>query len=556
MPPREAENAEAEMSANEMSSLLASSSSNNMQVYHDQQVTLAQARRLLYTSHLFAQFSEVAWQFCLILFLAAFTNYNSLMLVSTYGLISQGSVGLFGAKAGRFVDDIAHSRLFVAQRFILTENLCVVLASICCYLLLASTALDNNGMQRSIEDPSDQVARISNTWLAHRLNGIPLDSTSVLLLVGIHILGSIANLLNSGFLVAMERDWIVVMSQYASKTFHINHNNNYNDAPMDTVSREWLSKTNVTMKQIDLSCKVVAPAVAGFLIAAFDNQDGGSNHSDLRGAAVLVGGINMTALIVEYICTARIYKMLPALAIRKDTKCQQPTTSENQDEEQAAATTKIEPPKDSKWRFLPTSVQIYLDQPVSMGGVSLALLYLNVLSFGGIMTAYLVWRGMRLDTIGLWRGVSSAVGLMGTFAYHFSVKRTTLVKTGMWSIAYQFTCLTMSYVSLFIENYTLSLTMLILGVCTSRIGLWVFDISITQLWQEYTPDGIRGVVGGVQQSFNAFFTLVSFGLGIVFPDPKDFYIYVAVGYVSVGVALLLYTTRIYAKKDSFTSTNI
>ena len=43
------------------------------------------ARKLLYFSHLFDQFSEGTWQFCLVLFLAAFSNYESLVLVSTYG---------------------------------------------------------------------------------------------------------------------------------------------------------------------------------------------------------------------------------------------------------------------------------------------------------------------------------------------------------------------------------------------------------------------------------------------------------------------------------------
>ena len=171
------------------------------------------------------------------------------------------------------------------------------------------------------------------------------------------------------------------------------------------------------------------------------------------------------------------------------------------------------------------------------------------------MTAYLVWRGMGLDTVGVWRGLSSAAGLMGTFAYHFSAKRMTLMDTGMWSITYQFVCISLSYFSLFIDSYTLSLALLILGVISSRIGLWVFDIAVTQLMQEYIPEGIRGVVGGVQQSQNAFFFLLSFGLGFIFPDPKDFHIYVAAGYASVAVAMILYAVKIYSKQSSFTSTH-
>ena len=60
------------------------------------------------------------------------------------------------------------------------------------------------------------------------------------------------------------------------------------------------------------------------------------------------------------------------------------------------------------------------------------------------------------------------------------------------------------------------------------------------MMQESVPDGVRGVVGGVQQSLNAFFNLLSFLLGILFPSPSQFYVYVVAGYGSVGVAMLLF----------------
>ena len=97
------------------------------------------------------------------------------------------------------------------------------------------------------------------------------------------------------------------------------------------------------------------------------------------------------------------------------------------------------------------------------------------------MTAYLVWRGMRLEAIGVWRGLSSAVGLAGTFVYHISSQNLSLESTGMWSIIFQFTCLSLSYISLVVDDYDTSMTMLIAGVCSSRVGLWVFDISVTQV---------------------------------------------------------------------------
>ena len=159
------------------------------------------------------------------------------------------------------------------------------------------------------------------------------------------------------------------------------------------------------------------------------------------------------------------------------------------------------------------------------------------------MTGYVVWRGMHLETVGVWRGISAAVGLIGTFVYHFSTRRTTLVFTGMWSVVYQFVCISLSFASLFVEDYSLSIFMLISGTCASRVGLWVFDITVTQLMQEFIPEGIRGVVGGSQQSLNAFFQLLSFALGLIFPDPRKFHIYVSAGYGAVRLVMLMLSPR-------------
>ena len=161
-----------------------------------------------------------------------------------------------------------------------------------------------------------------------------------------------------------------------------------------------------------------------------------------------------------------------------------------------------------------------------------------------------------METIGMWRGISSAIGLLGTCVYHWSVQRMTLEFTGLWSIIYEFACLSLSYGSLFVDGDHMSLSLLIAGVCLSRVGLWVFDIAVTQMMQESTPDGVRGVVGGCQQSLNAFFNLISYALGIVVPDPSHFYIYVAAGYASVGFAMLLYSFGTYTKRDTISVLHI
>ena len=164
------------------------------------------------------------------------------------------------------------------------------------------------------------------------------------------------------------------------------------------------------------------------------------------------------------------------------------------------------------------------------------------------MTTYLIWKGMRLDAIGFWRGVSSLIGLLGTFVYHFLSKRMSLIDTGMLSVAFQFLCLSLSYASLFVDDLAASLAMLITGVCASRVGLWVFDIAVTQLFQLHVDEDVRGLVGGVQQSLNSFFGMLAFVLGILIPNPAFFSYYVSIGYFSVGLCVLCYGVGVYARR--------
>lgn len=344
----------------------------------DTVANLGHARRLLFVSHLFSQFSEVAWQFCLILFLAAFSNYSSLILVSTYGLVSGIAVCLSGSKVGWFID--GSNRLFVAQRFIWTENVSVLFATLFCYILLERTKFHDHDMQpyTATLDPAWSY------WFRSRLDGVPLDTVSVLLLIGIHVLGSTAQILDRGFLVAIERDWIVVMSRLVSPSYNSasstsqsflrpNGQQSHPQHIPDEAERTWLTTTNVAMKQIDLSCKVVAPAIAGFFIAAFDDGTDPRHGGDLSGAAVLVGLVNVAALIVEYVCTARIYALIPDLAQKAPPR---PSSRlnlhlEGNEEERSKLPTvgcgacKV---------VIPEGLEIYFEQSVAPGGLALSLL--------------------------------------------------------------------------------------------------------------------------------------------------------------------------------------
>ena len=484
---------------------------------------LDHARLLLYLSHLFNQFSEQSWQFCVALFLAAFTNNTSLILVTSYGLVTYSFVCFFGSSIGRYIDK--SNRLAVARLLIGWENFAVLTATFMCYILLSRDL-----------DPT--------------FSGSLYDTKSVVLLVSIHLLGAIAMILDSGFLVAVERDWIVVMSIVASK-IKKSQGLSTKEEEVNT-QKEWLSDTNVKMRQIDLSTKILAPAISGLYIALLDDGKSENHGYNLRGAALMVGGVNVTALIVEYICTAKIYHQIPDLSLKSIDETQEAKESnevdlsnkEKNEKDGTVGTT-------SKSKFL-TDLEVYFSQSICWAGFALALLYLNVaLSFGNIMTVYLVWRGIGLEEIGLWRGVSSAAGLLGTFVYHIMASRIQLVDVGMISVTFEFLCLAVCFGSLFVQDTNVFFIMLIAGVCFSRIGLWVFDITVTQLMQLHIPPPVRGTVGGVQNSLNAFFTVIIYVVGLFISDPENFKYYASVSFAGVTLAAIFYCVMVFARKAIF-----
>ena len=369
---------------NENSSLLPSNQIAQTQLSQQTSSTSLQtARRYLYFSHLFAKGSQNTWSFCLTLFLAAFSNYKSLILVSTYGLVSGLAICFAGGQVGKIVDD--YPRLFTAKYFIQLQNGFVILATCLCYELLSVSTEQWIGMD------TDEKGQELLGWFEAHFYGVPISTYSIMLLIGLHIFGPLADMLDQGLTVAMERDWIVVMSEVAGDL----QEPEANGEDIEQIQRnkdaikKWLSETNVFMRQIDLSCQMLAPAVEGLLVALFGSHsnlkdDSEASDKDLRGAAILVGALNILSLIVEYICVTKIYNLIPSLAYKKR-MIKTTTTATATTATASASTTTSESQRRTKelecstlegcclCNMLP-NFTIYMKQPVSWAGFALSLL--------------------------------------------------------------------------------------------------------------------------------------------------------------------------------------
>jgi hypothetical protein len=127
------------------------------------------------------------------------------------------------------------------------------------------------------------------------------------------------------------------------------------------------------MKQIDLSCKVVAPAIAGFFVAIFDDGQTKNGGYDLIGAAVLVGVLNALALVVELACTTQIYKDVPALAFKRVSPAFINDKGSKLDVESGRNSAE-RAHKRGCFLVMPEALKVYLDVDVSVAGIGLSLL--------------------------------------------------------------------------------------------------------------------------------------------------------------------------------------
>ncbi|XP_019728553.1 solute carrier family 40 member 1 [Hippocampus comes] len=95
------------------------------------------------------------------------------------------------------------------------------------------------------------------------------------------------------------------------------------------------------------------------------------------------------------------------------------------------------------------------------------------------------------------------------------------------------------------ESYT-SIILLFMGVITARIGLWSFDLTVTQLLQENICESERGVVNGVQSSMNYLMDLLHFIMVISAPQPQHFGILVLISVLFITTGHTMYF--LYAHK--------
>jgi len=455
----------------------------------------------LYVGYFLARWSARTWEFSVALYMIHLWP-NSLLLAAIYGAIESGSTAIFGPIVGQWVEGMDYVK--VLRLWLLFQNLSYTIAGGAVIKLLLVSDLKSRNLP-----------------------------VFAILIVLTNLAGAIGVLSTLAGTILIERDWAVVMSEGHPPAV--------------------LTKMNSVIRGIDLSSKLLSPVITGLIIS----------FVSLKASAITFAAWATITAWVEYWLFISVYSGVPAITRSNERRILRSRTKQVEGRD-APVSVSIVPGTEEGYTGNPPSRtgilvildrmskssfvgawRIYFNQEVVLPGVSLALLFFTVLSFGTLMTATLQWEGIPTYIIGIGRGISATVGLAATLVYPLMQSRLSTLRTGLWSFWSQWSCLVVCVGSIWVKKDKIASYMLMAGVAASRLGLWMFDLAVIQQMQDLVSESDRCVVGGVQNSLQSALDLMAYLLGIIVSNPKDFWILTLISFSTVSLAGMLYTIHLY-----------
>ncbi|KAJ6102720.1 hypothetical protein N7486_005147 [Penicillium sp. IBT 16267x] len=416
----------------------------------------------LYTSHLLSAWNSRMFEFGAVLFLASIFP-GTLLYASIYALVRALSAVALSSWLGALVDK--SDRLIVLRQSIVWQRVPVAISCLC-FVALSTT---NNG------------------------------GVTLMLFIVLGFLACLEKLAVTANTVAIERDWVIVISDSIS------------------VPRQDL---NASMRRIDLFCKLIAPVFIS-LVDSFST----------RVAIWTVLGLNTVSVLVEYVAIAQVYRSVPAL--RKATTSSQ-NSADNEANHRSCQIIR------SYLRGNIATWKEYVASPVFLASFALSLLYMTVLSFGATMVTYLIHSGFSPLEVSYMRIGSVVAEVSGTLTAPVMMNRIGPIRSGLWLLNWQFCCVAGAAFAfvLWDSNSKLLATSLILGVALSRVGLWGFDLSVQFLVQENVDEHNRARFSAAEMALQNTFEMLSFAFTIVWSSPEQFQypVMISAGAVSMAAA--------------------
>lgn len=296
--------------------------------------------------------------------------------------------------------------------------------------------------------------------------------------------------------IAIEKDWVVVISNGDTE------------------------KLTTTMRRIDIFCKTMAPLTMGIITI----------KGSLYGLISIIIW-NILSGCIEYILIYRTYIKYPDLSNKNNNNNENTPLIGNENYEENIT-------------FID-----YIKHKVFLASLSLSMLYLTVLSFGGIMVSYLKLVGYSDLMLGILRAIAGITGISATYLMPYISKKIGVVRTGLWSLWIEFFTLVPVILSFKLNGPNwINFLMMFGGMSLSRIGLWMFDLSETLILQNQVEPKNIGSIAGWQHALCNFFDLLQFILTMIISNPKDFFIPSFISLISVLLSALVFTYYVYRER--------
>ncbi|KAJ3062819.1 hypothetical protein HDU98_001335 [Podochytrium sp. JEL0797] len=298
--------------------------------------------------------------------------------------------------------------------------------------------------------------------------------------------GSVLRLASRATTIGVEKEWAVIIcnSQHTLQT-----------------------KMNSALRRVDLVCKLAAPLAVSLLAIPLSVPQ----------TMLCVSACVLMSIPIELSLITSVYHGCRALQIREDNSDTSPDSA-------TSATTlhPLQPPPTllGKW-------SLYIHHPMFLSSLAISLLYLTSLSFGNVMTTFLLSENYTPSFLALMRSLSVLAGLLATFTAPYMILHFGLISTGLTSIWSQVACLLPALYSFDILSTSrpLATTLFFSGITLSRIGLWSFDISHLELVQLHvTGETDMGAFNGCEFALQNVFELVSYLVTMVWNRPDEFWI--------------------------------
>jgi len=442
--------------------------------------------RFLYASYFFAAWGDRMWEFAAIIFLMDL--FPDTLLPSSLLGFAETAAGIVGSTAiGAYIDRT--NRLTVVRLSVAAQNVSIAVAGAIFYVALSY-----------VDSWSRRVK-----WMAF---------------AALCICACVARWASSMNKIALHKNWLVVLA----------HDNS-----------ELQTKLNANMRRVDLICSIVAPLAVGVL----------SSLSTNAMACVMISAWSTASFFVEWFLNGLVYARVPALHVQRqsildavesaipsglasnrdraiDDRPLQESLSPQQQQLRS-------PLLDAQpHHSTASSIGVYVRHPVFLASLAYCLLYVSCLSFGGIMVAYLKTLGLSDALLAGGRAIAALVGVFATVIAPIMIQNIGLLRSGVIAVWLQFLCLAPLVVVGFIllnEHSRAFMILVFFTICSSRFGLWLFDLIETQLMQELIVPADAGRINGAQEALMNVGYLMSFVLTMVFSNPAQF-VYPAIVSVS------------------------